>query len=211
MLKQARPGFGVANKRVKSEVVGESDLAFELDGIPALAGLTRSRGSIVEKPLLVLVNGPAAGAGLGLSLIGDVVLASDKASFTAAYGMVGLSPDGGVSWLLPRLVGLRKAQKMLFLNETVLAEEAERIGLVTAVVPHDDLFEEGRKLAEKLAAGAVDAIGKTRSLLLHSYENAYESHLAMETRLIMKTGASPECDEGVAAFLGKRKPDFRGV
>src|SRR3546814_2334656 len=87
----------------------------------------------MAKPLLVLVNGPAAGAGLSLAICGDMVLAARSAHFTAAYGMVGLSPDGGMSWLLPRLIGMRRAQAMIIGNQRVSANEAEAIGLVTQI------------------------------------------------------------------------------
>src|SRR3546814_36030 len=92
----------------------------------------------MAKPLLVLVNGPAAGAGLSLAICGDMVLAARSAHFTAAYGMVGLSPDGGMSWLLPRLIGMRRAQAMIIGNQRVSANEAEAIGLVTRTVDRSE-------------------------------------------------------------------------
>src|SRR3546814_11149968 len=90
----------------------------------------------MDKPLIVAVNGPAAGAGLGLALLGDIVLASSTATFTTAYTGIGLSPDGGVSWLLPPLIGLRAAQRMMLLNQSVAADEALKTGLVTRVPTH---------------------------------------------------------------------------
>lgn len=173
--------------------------------------MAMSRLMRMPKPLLVLVNGPAAGAGLSLAVAGDVVLAARSAHFTAAYGGVGLTPDGGMSWLLPRLVGMRKAQEMILTNRRVAAEEAEAIGLVTRVVDDADLETEGQKVAAGLVTSATGALGAARSLLLESYGGGFEAHLERETRSIAAAGATPECREGVAAFLAKRKPDFRGV
>src|SRR3546814_9442469 len=103
----------------------------------------------MDKPLIVAVNGPAAGAGLGLALLGDIVLASSTATFTTAYTGIGLSPDGGVSWLLPRLIGLRAAQRMMILNQSVAADEALKFGLVTRVLPAEDLAAEVAWLARE--------------------------------------------------------------
>ncbi len=165
----------------------------------------------MEKPLLVLVNGPAAGAGLSLAIMGDVVFAGRGASFAAAYGGVGLSPDGGMSWMLPRLVGLRVAQDMIISNRRLNAEEAEARGLVTRVIDDADLAAEGEKRAAALCAGATGAMGAARALLLESSGGGFEAHLDLELRTIAARGASAESREGVAAFLAKRKPDFKGT
>src|SRR3546814_1676897 len=119
----------------------------------------------MAKPLLVLVNGPAAGAGLSLAICGDMVLAARSAHFTAAYGMVGLSPDGGMSWLLPRLIGMRRAQAMIIGNQRVSANEAEAIGLVTRTVDDAALLSEGDNLAEKLTSSATEASGSDAALM----------------------------------------------
>jgi 2-(1,2-epoxy-1,2-dihydrophenyl)acetyl-CoA isomerase len=188
------------------------------DTVPAflseLAGnlhMAVSRLMRMRKPLVCLVNGPAAGAGLSLALMGDVVIAGAAANFTAAYGRVGLSPDGGLSWLLPRLIGMRKAQDMIIANRRVDAAEAEAIGLVTRVVGDDLLAEEGAKQASALAAGATAAIGAARALLLSSYEGPLEGQLELETRSLSAMGGAAEFREGAAAFLARRKPDFQGV
>lgn len=165
----------------------------------------------MAKPLLVLVNGPAAGAGLSLAIAGDIVLAARSAHFTAAYGGVGLSPDGGMSWQLPRLIGMRKAQEMLIANRRVSAEEAEAMGLITRAVDDDALAEEGAKQAARLAAGPTAAIGVARRLLLESFDRSLEGQLEQEVRGISASGATAEFREGAAAFLERRKPDFQGV
>ncbi|WP_068086745.1 enoyl-CoA hydratase/isomerase family protein [Novosphingobium rosa] len=160
------------------------------------------------KPLVTLINGPAAGAGLSLALLGDIVLASASAHFTAAYGLVGLTPDGGMSWLLPRLVGLRRAQEIILTNRRIGAQEAQAIGLVTRVVDAEALLEEGMALAHTLATGPTAALGGARDLLAAGFQNDLDSHLALEASRIARAGASDEAREGIAAFLTRRKPQF---
>lgn len=188
------------------------------DRVPAflseLAGtlhMALTRLQRMEKPLLVLVNGPAAGAGLSLSLTGDIVIAARSAHFTAAYGGVGLSPDGGMSWLLPRLVGMRRAQEMIIANRRVSAEEAASIGLVTRMVEDGDLTAAGHEAARTLAAAPTRAVGAARNLLLDSFDGPLEAHLDRETRRIAACGATHDCREGVAAYLARRKPNFTGA
>ncbi len=170
-----------------------------------------SRLAAMAKPLVVLVNGPAAGAGMSLALLGDVVLAARSAHFTAAYGMVGLTPDGGMSWLLPRLVGLRHAQDMILTNRRVGAEEAAAIGLVTRAVDDADLVAEGQAVAARLAESSAASLAGARALLAGSLLNPLDVQLDLEARMIAVAGATPESREGVAAFLGRRKPNFIGV
>lgn len=169
-----------------------------------------SRLMRMEKPLLVKVNGPAAGAGLSLAIGGDVVLAARSAHFSAAYGAVGLTPDGGMSWLLPRLVGLRRAQEIILTGRRIGAEEAERIGLVTRLVEDAELDAVVQAQAEALAAAATGAVGAARALLADSYGAGLEAQLEREARAIAAAGGSADCKEGVAAFLERRKPHFSG-
>ncbi len=172
--------------------------------------MAESRLARMNKPLLVLVNGAAAGAGFSLALLGDVVLAARTASFAAAYGALGLSPDGGLSWLLPRLVGLRTAQDIILAGRRLSGDEAEACGLITRAVDPDALEAEGEAMAQRLAALSTPAIGAARNLLLESFGSSLETHLEREARSISGLSLSPEAREGVAAFLAKRKPDFRG-
>lgn len=188
------------------------------DNVPALlselAGtlhLALARFARMAKPLLVMVNGPAAGAGFSLAISGDVVLSARSAYFTAAYSAIGLTPDGGMSWLLPRLVGLRKAQEIILTNRRIKADEAEAIGLVTRLVDDERLTEEGSETAEQLANAAVQAVGAARALLQDSFSTGFETHLESEARAISAAGANPECREGLAAYFAKRAPDFKGV
>lgn len=165
----------------------------------------------MDKPLVVLVQGASAGAGMSLALLGDVVLAARSASFTAAYGMVGLTPDGGMSWLLPRLVGLRHAQDMILTNRRVGAEEGAAIGLVTRVVDDAELADEGRATALRMAESAAVSIAGAKRLLSTSLLNSLDVQLQLEARTIAAAGGSAESREGVSAFLARRKPNFTGV
>jgi 2-(1,2-epoxy-1,2-dihydrophenyl)acetyl-CoA isomerase len=173
--------------------------------------MAMSRFARMNKPLVNLINGPAAGAGYGLALCGDVVLAARSAKFSAAYGGLGASPDGGLTWLLPRLVGLRKAQEIIISNRRVDAEEAEAIGLITRVVDDEALSEEGAKIAASLARSATRAIATSRALLLAAFDNGLEVQMELEARGIAANIAGPDGREGVAAFLAKRQPDFTGL
>ena len=163
----------------------------------------------MEKPIVTAVNGPAAGAGMGLALLGDLVLASPTAHFTVAYTRIGMSPDGGVSWLLPKLVGLRRAQELCLCNRRVSAEEAVAMGLITRVVADDLLAHDALALADEFAQGARCAMSTTRRLLLESHANSIEAQMDMESRGITAQARSPEGREGIAAFLEKRPPSFQ--
>lgn len=165
----------------------------------------------MAKPLLVLVNGPAAGAGLSLAASGDVVITARSAHFTAAYTAIGLTPDGGLTWMLPRLVGLRKAQEIILTNRRIAAEEAEALGLVTRIVDDAALADEARATAALLSRSAVSALGAARALLLESFTSGLETQMEKEARAIAAAGAGLESREGIAAFVAKRKPHFKGI
>jgi len=162
----------------------------------------------MNKPLVTVMNGTAAGAGLSLALLGDVALAAESAKFALAYGGIGLSPDGGSTWLLPRLIGLRRTQEIAISNRRLDATEAAAIGLITRAVPDAELAAEAAALTSTLAAGPTRAIGLTRNLLLSSFGNSLEEQLDLEARFIAEAGGGAEGREGVAAFLAKRKPDY---
>jgi len=194
--------------------VGEMIAAERTDALLSeLAGtlhLAVVRFARMAKPLVTLVNGPAAGAGVGLAASGDVVLCGASAHFTAAYGTLGLTPDGGLTWLLPRLVGLRRAQEIILTNRRIKADEAAAIGLVTRMVADDALNAEGEAVAQLLAHAATGAIGAARGLLQESFDSGFETQLEREVRSITAAGAGAECREGLAAFRAKRKPCFAG-
>jgi 2-(1,2-epoxy-1,2-dihydrophenyl)acetyl-CoA isomerase len=158
----------------------------------------------MRKPLITLVNGPAAGAGMSLAMIGDFALTARSAHFSAAYTALGLSPDGGMSWLLPRVVGLRRAQEIILSNRRVSSDEAERIGLVTRVVEDEQLAAAGADIAAKLAAEPVAALGAARRLLLESYDSTLEAQLEREMRSIAELGSSDESRRRTAGFAARR-------
>lgn len=164
----------------------------------------------MPKPLLVLVNGPAAGGGFSLALAGDMVLASRAAHFTSAYSSIGLTPDAGLSWLLPRLLGLRKAQEIIIADQRIAADEAVALGLINRAVDADQLTIVGAEVAARLAAAPTRALGVARSLLLESFDGGLETHLEREVRGMMASGATNDGREGVAAFHARRKPRFHG-
>ncbi|VCU54019.1 1,2-epoxyphenylacetyl-CoA isomerase [Thermus thermophilus] len=170
--------------------------------VEALSGL--------EKPLVVAVNGAAAGAGMSLALWGDLRLAAVGASFTTAFVRIGLVPDSGLSFLLPRLVGLAKAQELLLLSPRLSAEEALALGLVHRVVPAEKLMEEALSLAKELAQGPTRAYALTKKLLLETYRLSLTEALALEAVLQGQAGQTQDHEEGVRAFREKRPPRFQG-
>lgn len=176
--------------------------------VPLHAAVTRL--ARMSKPLLTLVNGPAAGAGMSLALLGDIVLSARGAHYTAAYGAIGLTADGGLSWLLPRLVGLRRAQEIMLINRRIKADEADAIGLVTRVVDDAALAADGAAMARRLVDAPTAALGAVRGLLRDSLETGFEAQLDRELRSMAVAGAG-EAREGVAAFLAKRPADFKGA
>jgi 2-(1,2-epoxy-1,2-dihydrophenyl)acetyl-CoA isomerase len=137
-----------------------------------------------------------------------LVFATAAARFTPAYAGVGLSPDCGLTWILPRLVGLRRSQHIILTNRTLDASEAERIGMITRAVPDGDLPTEVAAAADSLVHGATGAAGRARVLLRDSYDTSLERHLEAEARAIAEAAHSVEAKEGVAAFLAKRPPKF---
>jgi len=163
----------------------------------------------MDAPVVAAVNGTAAGAGVGLVAMADLALAAHGSRFNLAYTGVGLSPDAGTSFLLPRIVGLKRAMELLLLNRTLSAEEALSWGLVNEVVADELLLERSLELAERLARGPATAYGATKRLIAHSL-GAFESQMVLESETIAAQAASADAVEGVAAFLDKRKPRFPG-
>lgn len=185
------------------DAIGDAAQALADDFHEAIASLAR-----MQATLIVAVNGVAAGGGFSLSLIGDIVLAAESASFTLAYTRAGLSPDGASSYFLPRLVGLRKAQEMMLENPTLSAAQACEAGIVTRVVADAELQAESARLAAKFASGARLANAYVRKLLLASATNDLESQMVLEGQLLSRSAGSPDGREGITAFFEKRKPEF---
>lgn len=165
-----------------------------------------SRLARMDKLLVIQVQGFAAGGGFGLAMLGDIVIAGDAAQFTLAYSGRGLTPDCGASWLLPRLVGMRKAQEMMLLNPRLDARDARQAGLVTEVVRDQDLAERAFATAQQLAQGPTSSFGRSRALLLSSFTDELETHLEREARAVAASSSTSDGREGVAAFMAKRSP-----
>ncbi|MGW3284782.1 enoyl-CoA hydratase-related protein [Streptomyces sp. NPDC001002] len=162
----------------------------------------------LDAPLVAAVQGAVAGAGLGLAMAADLGFAATDAGFTAAYTGIGYSPDAGVSWLLPRLVGPKRALDLLLTNRRVSAAEALDMGLVSRVVAPERLQAEAEEAARALAHGATGAYGATRRLVGGALSTGLHEQLDAEAHRLAAAAVSAEGREGVAAFLAKRRPDF---
>ena len=164
----------------------------------------------LDQPIVAAINGVAAGAGASLAMAADLRVAADTASIALAFGRVGLVPDSGATWFLPRLVGATRAAELVLLNEPVGAADAVRLGLVGRVVPADQLATASREIAERLAAGAPRAIALTKQALAAAWDRDLESALEEEAELQDIAGRTKDHAEGMAAFLEKRPPRFTG-
>ncbi|MFI6693414.1 enoyl-CoA hydratase-related protein [Streptomyces sp. NPDC050433] len=162
----------------------------------------------IDAPLVAAVQGAVAGAGIGLAAAADVTVAAENASFTAAYTGIGYSPDAGVSWFLPRLIGPKRALDLLLTNRRVPAAEAAALGLVSRVVAAEYVLAESVRTAQTLSRGPTAAFGATRRLVAAGLTSDLGPQLDREARTLAAAAASDEGREGVAAFLGKRAPDF---
>lgn len=171
----------------------------------ALSRLNRMDGATISA-----INGTAAGAGFSISIATDFSIAVDSAKFTMAYTAAGLSPDGGASYFLPRRIGDLRARELMMTNRTLRAQDALEWGLVNQVVAPEELDSVVTELAEKLANGPSRAYGQVKKLLASSYENGIETQMELETRGVSDMSKTYDGNEGIAAFLEKRKPAFKG-
>lgn len=164
----------------------------------------------LKMPFITAVNGAAAGVGMSFALMGDMVLAAKSAYFLQAFRRIGLVPDGGSTWLLPRLIGLARAKELSLLGERLGAERALEWGLINRVYDDAALMPEALKLAEELASGPTVALGLMRCLYWASPDNTYEEQLNAERQAQKLAGRADDFAEGVSAFQGKRKAEFKG-
>ena len=164
----------------------------------------------LPKPVVAAVNGVAAGAGCNLALLCDLIIAGRSAQFIEAFVRIGLVPDAGGTFSLPRLVGLQRALGMALTGDAIDAGRALEFGLVWQVVPDEALPDEAMALARRLAAGPTTALGLTKRLLRGSFDHDLEAQLALERELQRQAGRTTDFREGVAAFLEKRPPRFTG-
>ncbi|MBD3637630.1 MAG: enoyl-CoA hydratase/isomerase family protein [Crocinitomicaceae bacterium] len=164
----------------------------------------------IEKPIVAAVNGVAAGAGANIAIACDVCVATESAKFIQAFSMIGLIPDSGGTFTLPRLVGLQKASALMMLGDRVAAQEAERIGMIYKWFPDDQFTEESMAIAKRLAKMPTKGLGLTKRALNLTMISDLSTQLKVEEELQTMAGQTYDYNEGVAAFLEKRKPEFKG-
>ncbi len=200
--------FFCAGGDVSAFAAAGGDVAAFIDSLTGHMHAATEQLVGMDKPLVTAINGPAAGAGLSLAMLGDVALAAASAHFTLAYGEIGLTPDGGATWLLPRLIGLRRAQEFAFTRMRLGAIRAAEWGLITRMVEDAALASEALTIATVLAHGATGAIATTRHMLHQSYSTTLSERLDEEARAISAHAVTPHAREGLAAHLERRSPSF---
>ena len=164
----------------------------------------------LKKPVVCAVNGTAAGAGANIAFACDIVLASNDAVFVQSFSKIGLIPDSGGTFMLPRLVGLQRANIMYLLDEKISPQKAEEIGLIYKSVDSESLMEEAQKICHKLASMPTKGFGLYKKAINQSLTNNLDEQLELEADLQTEAGNTHDYHEGVQAFLEKRKPDFKG-
>ena len=169
-----------------------------------------SRFTRTPKPVVMGVNGVAAGGGFSLALSGDFVFAAESTRFTMAYAGIAATPDGSSSYFLPRLIGIRRAIELFYLNRSLTAHEALEWGLVNRVVPDAEFPEALGALARQLAQGPTLAYGAGKQLFHHSFSESLETQMELETEAIARSGKTEDFKSGVTAFAEKKMPAFQG-
>ena len=164
----------------------------------------------LEKPVIAAVNGVAAGAGANIALACDIVVASEKASFIQAFSGIGLVPDSGGTFFLPRLVGFQKAVAIAMLGDKIKAQEAEQMGMIYKTIPVEEFTEQVDKLATRLSNMPTKGLALTKKAFSSSLTNSLEEQMAVENAAQIAASETEDYTEGVTAFLEKRKPNFKG-
>lgn len=170
--------------------------------------ILRLRG--IEKPIIAAVNGVAAGAGANIALACDIVLATESASFIQAFSKIGLIPDSGGTFILPRLIGMHRAAALMMTGDKVSGQEAVTMGMIYKCFPDASFEEESKALAVRIAQMPTVGLGLTKRLLNETYSNTLSQQLDREKEIQVKAGATYDFKEGVNAFLEKRKAEFKG-
>ncbi len=170
--------------------------------------LAISRLARMNAPVVAAVHGAAAGGGFSLACACDLVVAAESATFVIAYSRIGLPPDGGSTYYLPRLIGFRRAMELALLHPRLSAQEARTYGIVNQVVPDAELAARAEELAKTLASGPLHAYGMTKKLFHLGWSESLEAQMEQESKAIAEAAAGPEGREGITSFLEKRKPRF---
>jgi len=164
----------------------------------------------IEKPIIAAVNGVAAGAGANIALACDVCVATESSAFIQAFSKIGLVPDSGGTFFLPRIIGFGKASALMMLGDKVAAEDAESLGMIYKVLPDDSFADEAEKIAQTLANMPTKGLAYTKHLLNQSFINDLDHQLELEKEYQFKSTQTHDYQEGVNAFIEKRKPEFKG-
>ncbi len=192
-----------------AELVGENSIGIEVILIEHFNPIVQ-RIRQIQKPVIAVVNGVAAGAGANIALCCDIVLASTSASFIQAFSKIGLIPDSGGTYFLPRLIGFQKASALMMTGDKISATEAERMGMIYKVLPDDVFMEQAIAQAENLAQMPTQALWHTKNALNISMQNSFAEQLVQEDRLQRKAASTIDYAEGIQSFIEKRKPTFLG-
>lgn len=169
-----------------------------------------SRIRNLPKPVVAAVNGVAAGAGANIALCADVVVAAESAAFIQAFSKIGLIPDSGGTYLLPRLIGWQKASALMMLGDKISAAEAERMGMIYKVLPDENFTASALQIAVTLAAMPTQGLALTKQALNASFSHSFEQQLQLEDTLQYAAAHTQDYAEGITAFIEKRKPNFTG-
>lgn len=199
-----------------ADLAGNAEMSIS-GGDRAFASLSKHYNPMVQAlaslpvPVVSAVQGPAAGVGCSIALAADFVIAGKSGYFLQAFANIGLVPDGGSSWMLPRLIGTARATRMMMLGEKIFAEEAERIGLIYKCVEDDALAAEADALVKRLANGPTVALGQMKQTLREGLSQDFAATLSAEARAQRIAGNTQDAVEGALAFLQKRKAEFKGA
>jgi len=195
---------------IKSFAAQGKNLPYYLRDVTTYLHAAVSRLARLDAPVISAVNGVAAGAGMGLVCASDFALAAESARFTMAYTRIGLAPDGGSSYYLTRIVGLRKAMELTLTNHQLSATEALELGIVNQVVPDEELTVKVESLASQLASGATKAYGAAKHLLYNAWTETLETQMELESQTIAAMAHTEDAQEAIAAFVEKRTPRLKG-
>jgi len=195
---------------LKDFKVHSQDLPYHLKEITTYIHSAISRFIRMDPPVIAAVHGAAAGAGMSLACICDIVLAAENSRFIAAYTRAGLTPDCSLTYFLPRIVGLKAALELTLTNRVLSAKEAFDLGIVTRVVPDEELITQAKALASQLAVGPTKALGASKRLLHGGWMEGLETQMEHEARTIASMAHTSDSFEGINAFIEKRTPKFKG-